>query len=138
MSENENHEHSSRQNRLLVGLAAIIFAECALLGAVTVYLVIELVVAKPDSYASAVALVILTTLAAVGLAVIGVSVLRRRSWVRGAIVTWQVLQIAIGIGCFQGLLARPDVGWLLVAPALAALVLLFTRPVVEATARRDA
>ncbi len=38
------------------------------------------------------------------------------AWMRGAIVVWQVLQLAIAIGSFQGLFARPDIGWLLVDP----------------------
>jgi hypothetical protein len=48
-----------------------------------------------------------------------------------------VLQIAVAIGCFQGLFARPDIGWALLVPAVLALVLLFTPPVVAATARRE-
>ena len=56
--------------------------------------------------------------------------LRGSPWVRGATVVWQVLQIAVAVGAFQGFFARPDIGWLLLVPALAALVLLFTPPVV--------
>ncbi|WP_309615766.1 hypothetical protein, partial [Salinibacterium sp.] len=99
------------------------------------YLVIELIVATPDSYASAVALTVLTAIAAVWLAVIGVNVLRGNPWVRGATVVVQILQIAVAIGCFQGAFARPDLGWLLLIPAIAALILLFSPPVLAATTR---
>ena len=126
----------SRRHPFIVVLALLIFTQCALLAVGTAYLLIELVTATPDSYASAVALAVLTTIAAVWLAVIGVNVLRGSPWVRGAIVVVQVLQIAVAIGAFQGSFARPDLGWLLLIPALAALALLFTPPVLAATVRR--
>jgi hypothetical protein len=68
--------------------------------------------------------------------VTGIGVLRGRPWVRGAVVVWQILQMAVAVGSFQGMFARPDIGWLLLAPAIVALGLVFTKPVVEATARR--
>ncbi|MDJ0336198.1 hypothetical protein QMG83_13280 [Salinibacterium sp. G-O1] len=121
----------------LIALSVLIFAQCALLLTATGYLVIELIVDTPDSYASAVALAVLTVIAAVWLAVIAVNVLRGSPWVRGATVVVQALQIAVAIGAFQGAFARPDLGWLLLIPAIIALVLLFTSPVVAATARRS-
>jgi hypothetical protein len=126
----------SRRHPFVVVLAVLIFGQCALLAVATGYLLIELVTAVPDSYASAVALAVLTTIAAVWLAVIGVNVLRGSPWIRGATIVVQVLQIAVAIGAFQGSFARPDLGWLLLVPAVAALVLLFTPPVLAATVRR--
>lgn len=125
----------SRRHPLLVALAVIVFAECALMGAAAVYLIVELLVDVPTSFASAIALTVLVVIAAVWIAVIGVNTLRGAPWVRGAIVTWQILQIAVAVGAFQGLFARPDIGWALLIPAIAALLLLFTRPVVSATTR---
>jgi len=101
------------------------------------FLVWELATTKPASYPSAFFLLALALLAAVWLCFIAVSMLRRAPWVRGATVVWQVLQLAVAVGCFQGLFARPDIGWLLLAPALAALALLFTRPVISATTRPE-
>lgn len=121
----------------MVALAVLIFAQCALLVVATGYLVIELFVATPDSYASGVALAVLSAIAAVWLAIIGVNVLRGSPWVRGATIVVQALQIAVGIGAFQGAFARPDLGWLLLIPALAAIALLFTSPVLAATVRRS-
>ena len=120
---------------LLTTLAVIVFAEAALLSAAAVWLIIELLIDEPSSFASALALTALVILAAVWLAIVGANTLRGTPWVRGAIVVWQILQIAIAVGCFQGLFARPDIGWALLLPALAALVLLFTRPVIAATVR---
>ncbi len=125
----------SARHPFVVALAVLTFAQCALLVVAIGYLVIELIVATPDSYASAVALTVLTAIAAVWLAVIGVNVLRGNPWVRGATVVVQILQIAVAIGCFQGAFARPDLGWLLLIPAIVALILLFSPPVLAATTR---
>lgn len=131
-------EQTDRRHPLVVILAVLLFAECALLTAATIYLVIELLTATPDSYPSAVALTILTGIAAVWLGFIGANVLRGRAWTRSAATVWQVLQLAVAVGCFQGLFARPDVGWALLVPAVVVLVLLFTPPVVAAISARDA
>jgi len=119
-------------------LVVLLFMECALLTVATIYLVIELLTATADSLASAVALTVLTAIAAVWLGFIAANVLRGRAWTRGAAIVWQVLQGAVAIGCFQGIFAQPTVGWLLLVPALVVLVLLFTPPVVAATSTRDA
>jgi hypothetical protein len=66
-----------------------------------------------------------------------VATLRGRSWIRGAAVTWQVVQIAIAAGCFQGLYARPDLGWALLVPSIIGILLAISPQVVAAT-RRDA
>ncbi|MEQ1735135.1 MAG: hypothetical protein ABL886_01735 [Rhodoglobus sp.] len=120
---------------LIIALAVLIFAECALLLAAVVYLVVELLIATPASLASALFLTILTAIAAVWLGVIGVNVLRASTWVRGAAIVWQVLQLAVAVGSFQGLFAQPAIGWALLVPAVIGLVLVFTPAVVQATRR---
>ena len=52
-------------------------------------------------------------------------------------MTWQLVQVFVAIGCFQGLYARPDLGWALLIPSVLVIVLLFTRSVLEATSRRE-
>ena len=133
----ENAPGAPRKPFLLVLLVILLFAECLLLGGVAVYLIVELLIDVPQSYPSAVAILLLALLAAVWVAVITVATLRGQSWIRGAAFVWQILQLSIGVGSFQGLFARPDIGWLLVAPAIAVIILLFTPPVLAATARRE-
>ncbi|GAA1226677.1 hypothetical protein [Rhodoglobus aureus] len=130
-------EKPSRSHLNLVVLAFVIFLESALLFGALAYLIFELGSETPQSYPSAIALTVLTALAAIWVAVIGIGVLRGQAWIRGAAVVWQVLQISVAIGSFQGIFARPDIGWLLLLPAIAVLILLFTKPVLEATTRRE-
>jgi hypothetical protein len=121
----------------VVLLAAVVLLEAALLAAATIYLGVEIVVAAPASLVSAIALAVLVAIAAAWLAVVGVNVLRGSAWVRGGIVVWQLLQLVLALGAFQGLLAQPEWGWPLIALAVLALVLLFTPPVVRATSRQQ-
>lgn len=132
-----SEEKPGNRHPYLVLLASIIFFESALLFAGLGYLIIELGSETPQSYPSAIALTALTGLAAVWVAVIGIGTLRRQPWIRGAAVVWQVLQASVAIGSFQGAFARPDVGWFLLIPAIVVLVLLFTKPVLAETARRE-
>ena len=109
----------------VVLLAVLLFAECALLAVATIYLVVELLTATPDSLASAVALTVLSAIATVWLGFIATNALRGRAWTRGAAIVVQILLGAVAIG------------WLLLIPALVVLVLLFTTPVVRALSSRS-
>ncbi|MGP1666821.1 MAG: hypothetical protein ACTS5I_13095 [Rhodanobacter sp.] len=118
-------------------LLILLFIELLLVGAAVVYLVIELLIDTPQSLPSAIAILALTVLAAVWLALIIRHTMRGRSWTRGATVVWQVLQASIGVGSMQGLFPRPDLGWPLIILSLVVLVLLFTKPVLAATEPDD-
>lgn len=127
-----------RRPILVIVLAIIVYAQAAMLAVATGYLIVELFVDDAASVASAVALAALTAIAAVWLAVVASNLLRGRAWTRSATVVSQVLQIAVAVGAFQGAFSRPDVGWLLLIPALLALGILFTPPVIAFTTQRDA
>lgn len=132
-SRRADAQRGPRRHPLLLVLAAVLYLECALLAVITAYLVIELVVDRPDSYATAIAIIVLSALATVWLGVLAFHTLLGRTWIRAGVVVWQLLQIAVAATSFQGLFARPDVGWALLVPAVLALVLLFTPPVIDAT-----
>lgn len=127
----------ARRSPALRLLAVLLFAEAALLIAVTLWFVYELVTDRPTSFASALVLTVLSAIAAVWVSLIAVNTLRGASWIRGAAVTWQILQIAVAVGAFQGFYARPDIGWALLLPAILVIVLLFTKSVMLATRRTE-
>jgi hypothetical protein len=122
-----------RQPVLLVVLSALLYLEAVALAALTVLLIVDAVIQHPDSYLSAVALIVLAALAAAWLAIMATHALARRPWIRAGGVTWQLLQLVIGITIIT---AGQPLGWALVAVAVVVLVLLFTPPVIAAT-RRD-
>ncbi len=79
----------------------------------------------------------LAVIAAVWLGAIVVGALRGQAWIRGAAIVWQVLQFAVGASAISGTFSTPAIGWPLVIVALVTFVLLFTRPVVDATSHRE-
>jgi hypothetical protein len=122
---------------LLWVVIVLLAGEFLLVAATAVFLLVELLVARPDSYPSAVAILVLTLLATAWLGSIVVGTLRGRAWIRGAAIVWQVLQFAVGIGSLQGAFANSTIGLALLVPAVAVVVLLLVPSVVAATSARD-
>jgi hypothetical protein len=86
---------------LVVTLAVLLFAESAVLALATIYLVIEIFTTSTASVPSAVAFTILVAVAAIWVGFIAANVLRGRAWIRGAAITWQVLQVVVAVGCLH-------------------------------------
>ncbi|MRX42854.1 hypothetical protein [Agromyces kandeliae] len=120
-----------------VTVVALLFAEAGALLAVLVWLVVDLLVLEPSSFATAVALVVVVAIAAAWVSAIAVASVRRAPWSRAAAIVWQVLQLSIAVGAFQGLFARPDVGWVLLVPAITVIGLLLWPPVRDLYARPE-
>lgn len=121
----------------LMVVSGFLFLEAAGLAAIVVWLGIDLMVQQPSSYATAIALLVLVVIALVWVGAVAVASLRRAPWSRAAAIVWQVLQLSIAVGAFQGLFARPDVGWLLLVPAITVIGLLLWPPVRVAYTRPE-
>jgi hypothetical protein len=118
---------------LLYALAALIFAEGLAFSAGTIYLVIEIFVGDPRYLTTAVAYAVTSAVLSALVLVVGRATLRARPWIRGATVCIAVLQLLVAYSIV--ITNEPALGWILAVPAVALLVLLFTRPVLRATAR---
>ncbi len=57
-----------------------------------IYAGVETISSTPESTGSAIGLVVIAALLAAGLAACGGAALRHRSWVRGPVLTWQLVQ----------------------------------------------
>ncbi|UOE44545.1 hypothetical protein [Agromyces larvae] len=117
--------------RVLLALEAL--AMVAVLG----WLVVDLFSLQPSSYATAIALIVLVVIGTLWVAGCAIGAFRLAPWTRGAAIVWQVLQVSVAVGAFQGLFARPDIGWLLLVPAVVVAGLLLWNPVRLAFTRRD-
>ncbi len=115
---------SEPASRGFILLVALLFAEALLMLTVLGWLLVELVTERPVSYPAALGLIVVVGIAAVWLTAIAVNAIKRKGWVRAAAFTWQILQFAVAVGSFQGVGARPDIGWALLVPAVAVIVLL--------------
>ncbi|SEC02470.1 hypothetical protein SAMN04489806_2397 [Paramicrobacterium humi] len=116
-------------------LAALLALEALAMIAVLVVLLVDLATLRPDSYASAVALVVIAAIAAIWLCAVTLAFWRGRAWSRAGAFTWQVIQVAVAIGAFQGAFAQPGIGWAILLPSLLGVVLLLTRSVIQHTRR---
>ena len=121
----------------LVVVSALLLLEAAALAAVVVWLLVDLVVAQPSSYSTAIALLVLVVIGAIWVGAVAVASLRRAPWSRASAIVWQILQLSIAVGAFQGLFARPDVGWPLLVPAITVIGLLLWTPVRLAYSRPE-
>ena len=132
----DSHEGMRRHPAVLI-LVAVLLLEAAALAAATIYFAVELLVGRPASVGSAVAITAVIAAGAVWVGFIAIGVLRGQAWTRAATVVVQVLVTAIAIGSFQGADAQPTLGIAILVPAVVAIVLLFSKPVLAATTVRD-
>jgi len=93
------------------------------------WLLLDLVIGGASSVATAVALIVTVLIGAVWLIAMTVAAFRGAPWSRPSAIVWQILQISVAVGAMQGAFARPDVGWLLLIPAVTVIGLLLTRSV---------
>lgn len=124
-----------RRPPLLVALVVLLALEALLVAGAAVWLLVELLTVTPESFTTAVAILVLVVIAAIWVVATAIGALRAQNWSRASAVTIQILQIAVAVGSFQGLYARPDLGWALLVPALVGIVLAVSPQVVKATAR---
>lgn len=127
----------ARRTPLVTLLVIIVGAEAALMVGISAFLLIELMIAPTTSIGTAIALAVLSALAAIWLVVITIGAWRGRPWTRGGALVWQFMQVAVGVGSIQGFLPRPDIAAWLILPAVVAIILLLTPSVSEHLARTE-
>ncbi|UTT61682.1 hypothetical protein [Microcella humidisoli] len=127
----------TRRSPLVTLLVILLAGQTALIVGITGFLVIELLLAEAQFPPTAIALIVLVLLVAVWLVAMTVGVHRGRAWTRGSVLTYQFLQLAIGVGSVQGFIPRPDIGWWVIATAVLGLVLILSTPVTRYLDARD-
>ena len=111
--------------RVLVGIS---IAQTLAVAGFAAFLVVELFIATPDSWASAVFLALIGLGFAVALGAISRGIWRGTPSARSASLVWQVLQMALGLASDDGVFGRVDIALVLIAPAAVALGLLLFSP----------
>lgn len=119
----------------ILALALVLVVEAAALLVYLIVVVTELVRADASNAVNGLAYVIIALIAVIWVAGSAVAVLRRQPWVRGAVITWQLIQLVIGAGCLEGLVGVPSAGWLLIAAGVVGFALVVSPPVSRALAR---
>ncbi|GGA64964.1 hypothetical protein GCM10011490_14480 [Pseudoclavibacter endophyticus] len=106
---------------MLSTLTIVLGIEVLVAAGTVALLVFEQFTETPASRTSSLALLVMAVIALALIVAIGVGAVRRAQWVRGAAITWQVLQFAAAWTIVQGDLA-PVVGWVLSALSLVGFV----------------
>jgi hypothetical protein len=129
--------NNGRKSALLYALAALILLEGAAFATGTIYLVVEIFIGDPKFLTTAIAYAVTAAILSALVIVVGRAALLARPWTRGATVCIAVLQLLVAYSILVSGQTSAGLGWILVAPGVALLVLLFTRPVLRATARPE-
>jgi hypothetical protein len=118
-------------------VSIVLVLEALAVVAVAIWLVVDLVSLEPSSYATAIALIVLVVVGAIWVGATALASFSRAPWSRAAAIVWQILQVSVAVGAFQGLFARPDIGWVLLVPAITVIGLLLWSPVRIAYSRPE-
>ena len=127
----------TRRSPFVTVLVILLAGQAALLVGITGFLVVELLLAEAQFPPTAIALTALVLLVAAWLVAMTIGVHRGRAWTRGSVLTYEFLQLAIGVGSVQGFIPRPDIGWWVIATAVVGLVLILSTPVTRHLDQRD-
>lgn len=112
-------------------LALLVGIEAVLVSAGAVYFLTLTLTQVTSNIAGAIVIFLITALIAVGLWVSTFALLHGRSWSRGIIITWQVIQFALATSFIQGLVEWRAVGWVLMTFSLATFFMALSRNVAE-------
>ena len=128
---------NTRRSPLVILLVILLALQTVFIVGVTVYLVVELLLAEAEFPPTAIALTVLVLVAAIWLVAMTRGVWRGRAWTRGSVLVYQFSQLAIGVGSIQGFVPRPDIGWWVILTAVLGLVLVLSTPVSRYLDGRD-
>jgi hypothetical protein len=120
---------------LLVLISALVGLEAVALITGALYFLSRILLETPENLMGAVVIFAITALIALGVSIAAIAVGRAKSWSRGAIVTWQILQFFVATSFIQGIEAWQPVGWALAALSVVVAVLLFLPKTTQAITR---
>lgn len=128
---------SARVHRAaLAALSIIVSVEAALVVVATLLVIRQFVVGGAKVEQDGLAFVICMIIGCVWVAACAAGAWLARTWSRGLIIMWQLIQLAVGVGAMQGLVAGPLEGVVLLVLGLAGIVLVLTPGVSRALGRQ--
>jgi hypothetical protein len=114
-----NGDEQTRRSPSVVLLGLLVSIEALLVIAGAFYFLSRIFFETPENLSGAIVIFAITFTIAVGIVFTAIATFRAKSWTRGAIVTWQIMQFAIATSFIQGITEWQPVGWFLIALTLA-------------------
>ena len=108
---------------------ALVFAESAVVLAGAGYFAYGIITNQARSFATLLALVVFTLALASWLGYVALSLAKAKKFARTAAVFWQLCQLSVAFGSFTGQFANAAIGYTILLPSVAVIVLLFQKSV---------
>jgi hypothetical protein len=121
-----------------VALASILTAEAVIVIIATIATAVDLAARTAKVENDGIALVALLVLGTAWVVTATIGAWLAQTWARGLIIMWQLIQLAVGVGAMQGLLAGPLLGVVLLVLGLAGIGLVLTPAVARRLGREPA
>lgn len=121
----------------LTTLGVVLGIEAVLVLGATVLTVVQFASQGAQLVADGIAFVIALVIGCLWVGAAAVGVFLGRSWSRGLTITWQLIQLAIGVGAIEGLLGGPLVGIVLLVLGLLGFVLVLAPGVTRSLRRAE-
>ena len=134
MTENvpQNHTHlgpsghdQNRRGPLVALIGVLVSIEALMVTTGALYFLNNILLETPENLSGAIVVFAITVVIAIGLVATAIAAFRAQTWTRGAIVTWQILQFAVGTSFIQGLQIWQVIGWGMIFLSLFALIATF-------------
>ncbi len=118
--------------RIFATAAGIVGLESLVVLGFAVWLVIDIIAGQSRSLPTAISLTVLVAGLGAWLLLVARRLLQRERWARSAAVFWQTCMLALASASFTGRGANFAIGVALIVPAVLALALLFSGPMIRA------
>ena len=122
---------------VITALAAVLAVEAVLVLVATVITIVQFLAHGAKVESDAIAFIVCLVIGFLWVAAAAVGVWLRRRWSRGLTITWQLIQLVVGVGAIEGLLAGPLAGVVLLVLAVIGGALVIT-PAATRALRGDA
>ena len=113
-----NGHEQTRHSPLVALLGVLVSVEALLVTAGAVYFLSRIILETPENLVGAFVIFAITLIIAAGLIATAIGTFKAKTWTRGAIVTWQIMQFVVATSFIQGIQAWQPLGWLLIALSL--------------------
>lgn len=120
-----NGQEQTRRGLIVTLLGMLVSIEALLVTAGAVYFLSRIFLETPENLTGAFVIFAITLIIAAGLIATAIGTFKAKPWIRGSIVTWQIMQFAIATSFIQGIASWQPLGWALVVLSASSVAIAF-------------